>query len=224
MTAPETVRQINQWLTALDTALAILPDPERADILTETRSHLHDRLAQGLSPEQALIGFGDARAYAQRFVDQFALNRALTSRKISIMARTLFGFAGRSVRAAVGLVFALGFAVFGISSLICMIEKAVRPDLVGLWLDLPLDAQHRYEHAETVHWPLKLGHDHIVFGFSNPSPPIPPFNEVLGPWIFPCLFLLTLLGFYAMRYSLMAAVRSMSGRGFGRNVAERYPQ
>ena len=190
MTAPETVRQINQWLTALDTALAILPDPERADILTETRSHLHDRLAQGLSPEQALIGFGDARAYAQRFVDQFALNRALTSRKISIMARTLFGFAGRSVRAAVGLVFALGFAVFGISSL----------------------------------WPLKLGHDHIVFGFSNPSPPIPPFNEVLGPWIFPCLFLLTLLGFYAMRYSLMAAVRSMSGRGFGRNVAERYPQ
>lgn len=212
MTAPEAVRQINQWLTALDTALAILPDPERAEILTETRSHLQDRLAQGLSPEQALMGFGEARAYARRFIDQFALSRALTSRKISIMARTLFGFAGRSVRAAAGLVFALCCAVLGISSLICMIEKVVRPDLVGLWLDLPLDAHHRYEHAETVHWPLKLGHDHIVFGFSNPSPP---FDEVLGPWIFPCLFLLMLIGFYAMRYSLMAAVRSINGRGFG---------
>ena len=54
-----------QWLNTLQQALRPLPQAERDDIIREARAHLEDRIAAGLSPENALHGFGDARAYAR---------------------------------------------------------------------------------------------------------------------------------------------------------------
>jgi hypothetical protein len=65
-------------------------------------------------------------------------------------------------------------------------------DQVGLWVDLPLSAQHHDLHTGPETIPLRLGSDHIHFGYSNPRPQAP---EMLGGWIYPCLLALALLGY-----------------------------
>jgi hypothetical protein len=115
-------------------------------------------------------------------------------------------FAGRSVVAGFGLVCGTIAGFFGIWSIVCIIVKILRPDLVGLWLDLPLSAQRRYVHSQRDFIPLSFGHDHIVFGFQNPPPQFP---EHLGMWIYPCLIAIAFFSYFALRATLLVAVNSI---------------
>jgi hypothetical protein len=125
------------------------------------------------------------------------------------MFATVASFARRSLIACIGLVFASTFALLITSSLICLTIKVIRPNQVGLWVDPPLSAQHRYVHSERENIPLRLGDDHIQFGYSNPPPHIP---EVMGVWIFPCLLAMALLGYLGLRFTLFRTLNKLSGR------------
>ena len=195
---------VEQWLQALARALESLPADDRREIVAEAREHLYELLDKGDSPDEALTGFGSADAYARCFMDEHLLTEARASRRTVPMLRTVIRFAGRSFVAVVGLACATVLAFFGAWSLVCMGIKAVKPNLVGLWLDLPLSVPHRYEHSQRDFIPVHFGHDHIVFGFQNPPPQFP---EYLGPWVYPGLALIAVLSYFALRGVLRAAVK-----------------
>jgi hypothetical protein len=195
---------IEQWLHALARALASLPVEDSREIVAEAREHLYELLGKGDSPDEALTGFGSADAYARCFMDEHLLNQARTSRRTIPMLRTLVRFAGRSSVAVIGLVSATVVGFFGAWSLVCIGIKFVRPEQVGLWLDLPLSAPHRYEHSQRDFIPVSFGHDHIVFGLQNPPPQFP---EYLGVWVYPCLAVIAVLSYLALRAVLRVAVK-----------------
>lgn len=204
MNAHQKDEPINEWLTALERALDSLPSDDSREILAEAREHIYERVGKGISPMEILTGFGSAKAYAQGFVDEYLLTRARSSARTVPMLRTVIRFAGRSAVAGFGLICATISGFFGLWSLVCIALKIFRPDLVGLWLDLPFSAQHRYVHSQRDFIPLSFGHDHIVFGFQNPPPQFP---EHLGIWIYPCLVGIAFLSYFALRASLLAAVK-----------------
>jgi hypothetical protein len=194
---------VTTWLKNLQRALAPLPGDDSREILAEAREHIAERVATGVPPLKVLSAFGNAETYVQGFVDEYLLDRARSSRRTLPMLRTVVRFAGRSVIAGLGLVCVVISGFFGLWSLGCIAVKIVRPDLVGLWLDLPLSAQHRYEHSQRDFIPLSFGHDHIVFGFQNPPPSFP---EYLGAWIYPCMAGIALVSYIALRASLLLSV------------------
>ncbi|HXJ86668.1 MAG TPA: hypothetical protein VMS18_07620 [Candidatus Binatia bacterium] len=204
MNARQKDEPISAWLNNLEQALGSLPADDSLDILAEAKEHIDERVGMGISPFEVLAGFGSAHAYAQGFVDEYLLTRARSSRRTIPMLRTVIRFAQRSVVAAFGLICATISGFFGLWSLVCIAIKIFRPDLVGLWLDLPLSEQHRYVHSQRDFVPLSFGHDHIVFGFQNPPPQFP---EHLGMWIYPCLAGIAFLSYFALRASLLAALK-----------------
>ena len=180
---------ITQWLNALRDALATLPTQDRDDIVNETGGHLEDRLAAGLTPAQALHGFGPAKAYAQNFVDNYALDRALTSRKVILMIKTLFGFTGRSLIAFFGLMGALVFGSIALASVVSIVLKTIRPDMVGLWIN-----------DSTQNYVLGTTGDHVGF------------HEAAGNWVYLIFVALIIIGGFLGRASLLAAIKSIKGK------------
>ncbi len=181
--------EITQWLTALNAALATLPEADRADIVNEAGGHLQDRIAAGLTTAQALHGFGPAKAYAQNFVDQYALDAALNSRKVIVMIKTLFGFTGRSLIAFFGLMGALLFGGIALGSAVSIVLKTIRPDMVGLWVN-------------TVDQVYILGTttDHLNA------------HEVAGNWVYLIFVALIVVGGFLGRACLLAAIKSIKGK------------
>ena len=197
------------WLSQFEAALSTLPAEDRSEIVREVRDHFHERLTQGLTVEQVLSAFGDASDYAKGFAAEYAVTRARDSRQTLKMFTTVASFARRSVIAFVGLVFASIFALLITSSFVCLTIKVIRPDLVGLWVDLPLKTQHRFVHSGSETIPLRLGNDHIQFGYSNPPPE---FKEVLGAWMYPCLLGIASFGYFGLRVALFRTLKKMSSR------------
>jgi hypothetical protein len=99
----------------------------------------------------------------------------------------------------------LCFAWLGLLSMFALIAKILHPNSVGLWLDLPLNAQHRYEAASSGLLPVRVGHDHIVFGLPYDGSMA---TEVLGPWFLPMMAGLLLLTAWSVRRSFFSALRA----------------
>jgi len=194
---------VEQWLGSLQRALKSLPAADSQPIVAEAREHIYERISMGVPPADALAGFGSAEAYARAFKDGALLDKARKNPKIVHMLEAVIHFSGRSSIAVIALACTTVVGYFGLWSLLCIGVKVFRPELVGLWLDLPLSAQHRYEHSQVDFIPLSFGHDHIVFGFQDPPPAFP---EYLGLWIYPCLVAVALLSAYGVRTILRAAV------------------
>jgi len=177
---------VEVWLHSLNQALQPLPQTEREDIVGEARGHLEERLAAGLNSASALAGFGRAETYARAFLDDYALTRALDSRRSLAMARVLFDFAGRSLVATLGLV---GFAVFSatmLAALACILVKMVKPDVVGLW-----SGSNGFHLGVTGHAGM---------------------HDVLGNWVYLVLVVLVLADAALARLSLITAVKGVKGR------------
>jgi hypothetical protein len=183
--------EISQWLNALQQALKALPQAERDDIVREAQAHLQDRISAGLSSDQALHGFGEARAYARGFLDDHSLNTALTSKRIVPMLKTLTAFAGRSTLAFFGLMGTLIAGSIGLSSAISLVVKLFRPERVGVW----------YREVDN-HTMLRLGSW------------IPPegATDIAGAWIFPILIVLVIVGFLMARYCVIGTLRAIKGK------------
>jgi hypothetical protein len=183
--------EVSQWLSLLQHALKALPQSERDDIVREARAHLEDRIAAGLSSDQALHGFGDAHTYARSFLDEHSLNTALTSKRIVPMLKTLTAFAGRSTLAFFGLMGTLIAGSIGLSSAISLVAKIFKPELVGLW--------YREEDHNTM---LRLG---------TWNPP-EGATDIAGAWIYPLLIVLIAVGFLMARYCVIGTLRAIKGK------------
>lgn len=127
--------RISTYLKHLNRALGALPEPDRSEIVAETRSHLRDRLAGGESElDRALSAFGAPEDYARQFIEDYKLSRALASGRAAPLYAEVLARAGRSI-----LGFA-GTALFGLAYLaaFCFLLvaaiKPLFPDRVGVWV------------------------------------------------------------------------------------------
>lgn len=198
-----------EWFNTFEAALKDLPPEDRREIVREVREHLHERVRQGQNIEAVLSGFGAAYEYASGFVDEYTLTRARDSGRMFAMLSAVTGLARRSLPACIGLLFAGIFSLLIASSLTCFTIKVIHPDRVGLWVDRPFNTPHRYIHSGPERLPLRLGRDHIQFGYANP---IPKSEEVLGAWTYPSLLALALLGYLGLRWTLSRTVKTLLRR------------
>jgi len=99
----------------------------------------------------------------------------------------------------------LGCGWLGALSLFGLVGKMLHPGQVGLWVDLPLNAPHRYESVSGGLLPVRVGHDHVVFGLPYDGTTA---TEMLGPWFVLLMGGLLLFALWAGHRSLSAALRA----------------
>jgi HAAS domain-containing protein len=175
-------RKMDEYLRELRGALSRFPEREAHDIIEEIRSHIRDSSGTGgaLSQESVtatLERLGPPRELASMYRMENLAERAERTRSPWLVLRTVFHWAGLSLRGAWALLVSLVGYMLSASFLICAVAKPFNPQRVGLWrLDEPQDS-----------WSLHLGFRAA-----------PPGAEVLGWWIVPLgllvgagLFLLT---------------------------------
>ncbi len=143
---------IEAWMRALAKGLHGLPDSAQDDILAEVRAHIYDRLSQGLTPAQALSGFGDAKQFAARFRGDVRFDDALAQHHAAEALVGLLSVAARAFAAGFGL-------VTGALSLVLVARIA------GLFLEqlgmmtavhFPLDPAAWLPHLGILLWPAGL--------------------------------------------------------------------
>jgi hypothetical protein len=116
--------------------------------------------------------------------------------RICISAPLVFGrLASMLVFCWLGLLSSLGF-----------VGKMLHPDLVGLWLDFPLSVQRRYESTSDGLLPVRIGHDHIVFGLPYAQTGA---VEVLGPWFLILMAILLFVAIWGCRRNFLAAMHTL---------------
>ena len=95
---------VEMWMRDLGRHLHHLPESAQDDILAEVRGAVRDRIEQGLSPRQALAGFGDAAAFARSFDAGTRFETAIARRQWRYALAALAEETWRSVTIGFGLV------------------------------------------------------------------------------------------------------------------------
>jgi hypothetical protein len=120
-----------RYLRDLDRALVLLPREEREEIVSEIRSHLEDRVAQGAA--DVLAGFQGASEYAAAFLQEGALRGALARGSSWSIGRALVSGARSLSWWYVVIVLGL-LHVYGIAFLVLAALKPIFPGHVGLFV------------------------------------------------------------------------------------------
>lgn len=184
------------WLGELERLLADMPKAQRIDIVEETRAHLQGRLAAGLTPAQALHGFGSATDYARAFVDNFTVTRALESRSTMGMVQVLVHTVGRSFRSLLALLAISACTVLAGAVLVTTIVQATSATpgrIEYVVVNVPADSLHPAQH--TVSFGASAAGDVLVLD--------------LGGWFFPLAALAFAALWYVGRFGLLMAVKSL---------------
>ena len=177
--------KMEEYLRELRGALCGLPDREAHDIVEGIRSHIRDSSETGgaialESVSATLERLGPPLELASMYRMENLAERAQRTRSPWLALRTIFQWAGLSLRGAwVLLVSLVGYSLSA-SFLICALAKPFNPQRVGLWrLDDPQDS-----------WSLHLGFRTVPQG-----------TEVLGWWVVP-LGLLVGAGLFLLTFCL----------------------
>ena len=152
--------EVLEYLAALGGALRALPQADRAEIVREIESHLLER-GQAGDLDAALAALGRPEAFARTFLEDRAMNQALSRPN---PAALLFAVLDRSGRSAIACI--VGFAacllyLFSGSFALMVVLKEVTPANVGWW----------------------SSPGHLMFGAIYGTHPAGP--ELLGYWIVP---------------------------------------
>lgn len=113
--------RIETYLRELSRALSALPEPERDEIILETRSHLAERSAT-LSDAEAILRLGSPRELARRH--------------LAVIPRREFG--QRSIAPAMFALMIVSVSVLWLSticSLTLCVAELVEPSLVSIWFN-----------------------------------------------------------------------------------------
>lgn len=175
------------WLRRLEWALHALPTKDRDDIVRETRSHIEERVAQGVSELQILASLGDADDYAQSFLDEFELSQALGSRNLPAMIGVAARWIHRSVTAAAAFTWVLLLGVFAAGVVLTAVMHFLDPAHWGLWVSSHM---------------LLIGH------VDDPSAA----RELLGPGIYPFAVGSLIVCWIAGRAALLGSLRAVARR------------
>ncbi len=141
-TNSDTRSQVEHYLLRLRTALGRMPDAEKAEILSDIRNHIEERLSvapdgqAGIAAE-TLAALGAPETLAASFHRERLMARAVVSPAPSVMLRATFHWALTGVRGLLAfLALLLGYSL-GLGLLLCAVLKPFLPSHVGLWLDPP---------------------------------------------------------------------------------------
>ena len=171
-------------------------------------SHLAGRLLMPVRSELAMAMMTEIE-----FVDGnlAALRWAMGCLSFACIERTrwqfplLFRVGASAPRALWHIALLLSCGWLGALSMLGLVGKILHPDLVGLWIDLPFDAPRRYESASSGLLPVRVGHDHVVFGLPYHGTTA---TEILGPWFILLMGGLLFFAVWAGHRSLFAALRA----------------
>jgi len=121
------------YLKRLRWALSHLPAEDREEIVTETRAHFAERIAQGATVDEVAASFGEPEAYARRFLENYEISVALSSGSTTRMMATAL----KAIGSGVGSFFAvLGLVLLYLTALTCLVVavlKPIMPENVGFW-------------------------------------------------------------------------------------------
>lgn len=177
------------WLRRFKWALKRMPSPEREDIVAETRAHLGERMAGGLTAAQALANFGAPEVYARKFLDEMYLSAAAGSGNAGDSLRAVTRLMTRSGVAAIAFVVVLFVGSLGLGFAITGVWKIFDPVHVGLWTG-PRDFA-----LGVVDHPMES-------------------RELLGNWIYVLSAVAVALAWTICRAVLLWAVRAIAPRAF----------
>jgi len=169
-----------EFLKKVRKGLGTLGQAERDEIISELRSHLLDRQAQG--KEDLLAGFEAPDVLASDFVAEYALRGALAQGTSWALGRALLIAARDSLLA---LFLLLPLVLVQITALCLLVVAALKPFMpqeVGLW----------------------VGPDNFYVGVNNDNPAV---HEVLGWWGIPILAAGSVLLFWISTRAMRALVR-----------------
>jgi len=173
------------WLRRLKWSLASIPSPEREDIYEEARSHLREMLAKGVTPAQAISGFGSPENYAHHFVEEMEISGALASQHTGAMASIVARRIHRSLMAAVAGVVLLVLGALVFASLAMLFFKLGDPIHTGLW---------------------RNAHEFFIGKIDSPMTA----TDLLGDWIYPLTVAVVALSWIAGRFVLLWAIRRLA--------------
>jgi len=164
-------KEAQNWLEALNLALTGLPTTQHTDILAEALAHIRERLEQGLPIDQVLQGFGDPKAYAASFQEDYLITAALEKKQILPMLSVLLRWTRKSLIGFLGFIGVITFGSTALASLACMALKPLYPQNIGLWAS---------DHEFNLGFRDKLSDAHLA-------------QDLAGIWIYPILLVMIIL-------------------------------
>jgi hypothetical protein len=165
-TQTETRTRIEHYLLHLRTALGRMPDAEKAEILSDIRNHIEERVAASPAGEAAVVAetlaaLGSPETLAASYRRERLMARATASGEPGLLLHAAFQWALTGLRGSVAFVALLiGYSI-GIGFVVCALLKPFLPSHVGLWIDPP------------------------AFSLGYLSPDARVGRELLGWWIIP---------------------------------------
>lgn len=187
---------IEAYLRRLARALSSLPEEERREILEETRSHLVERATE-IGEDAAIAALSPAERYARGFLDERMLSAALADGGPAATFGALLRVGSRRLVGAIGLGVTAFLFLFAAALAPIAVSELTNPEDTGLFVSNVSDA-------------FFLG---IIGDESRER-----YDEVLGAWLLPSLFLaglaaILLAAFLGRIFVRLLLTRSETSRG-----------
>ncbi len=134
--------QIERYLLRLRTALGRMPDAEKAEILSDIRNHIEERLSDASSGQAEIVAetiaaLGSPESLAESFERERLMARASVSAAPAALLSATFQWALTGLRGFLAfLALLLGYSL-GLGFLVCALLKPFLWNHIGLWLDPP---------------------------------------------------------------------------------------
>ena len=169
-THTDTRAQVEHYLLRLRSALGRMPDSEKAEILSDIRNHIEERLSASSTGDAEIVdtltALGRPELLAASFHRERLMARAATSPEPAVLLRATFQWALTGIRGFLAfLVLLFGYST-GLAFLACALLKPFMPHNIGMWLDPPA----------------------FSLGYISPESRIG--RELLGWWIVPLGFVM----------------------------------
>jgi len=161
--------QVERYLLKLRSALGGLHDAEKAEIISDIRNHIEERLAELGAPDdnaigQVLTALGGAEALAVEFQRERLIAQAAFTVEPMLLLRATFQWALTAVSGVAAFVLLLFGYSIGLALVVCAALKPIMPQNIGLWVDPPaftlgyLNPMERHGHELLGWWILPVGY------------------------------------------------------------------
>jgi uncharacterized membrane protein len=201
-----TGKRVEEYLTALHTALKGLPVTERNEIVSEIGVHLRESLEQGADVESVISHLGPASQLAREYRENLWVQRATRTKSPWLMLRGAFSLARTS---AFGFgCFVLAFIGYGTGSamILSAILKPIFAKEIGLWIG-----------PGVFNFGVHIGGRYgggvgLILMTGSPA------HEVLGWWYIPIALAIGCLFIWGTTTLVRKLVRRMRTRHLGQSL------
>ena len=133
---------VERYLLRLRTALGRMPDSEKAEILSDLRNHIEERLSDASSGQAGIVAetiaaLGSPETLAASYYRERMMARATVSAAPPLLLQATFQWALTGLRGFVVFVALLAGYSLGLGFLVCALLKPFLPNHIGMWVDPP---------------------------------------------------------------------------------------